>query len=280
LPAIGTNRSPLQVDTDVSSVVVGNAHVCYIVGQSGAVRCFGDNSVAQLGHNPITTPNSATPISVSVFGSPAGLDGIVALGAGAFHTCAIANTGSTLCWGAVNFELDNLGNPILTNVAFAFNLVPTSAVQLAAGSQHSCARLNDGTVSCWGNNTVGQLGQGNLTNSYGTALAVPGLTNVIDIASSGLQTCATTAGGAIYCWGHGHMGNGSQSATTVPTPTAVGSLIDARAAAIGTSPHTCVLRANGAVVCWGSGMNYQLGDGSASARQTPNAVSGGTIFWQ
>src|SRR5258706_12712283 len=34
------------------------------------------------------------------------------------------------------------------------------AVQLALGGQHTCARLMDETVACWGDNGSGQLGTG------------------------------------------------------------------------------------------------------------------------
>jgi alpha-tubulin suppressor-like RCC1 family protein len=35
-----------------------------------------------------------------------------------------------------------------------------TALQLTAGSAHTCARLDDGTVKCWGRNVEGQLGLG------------------------------------------------------------------------------------------------------------------------
>jgi len=34
------------------------------------------------------------------------------------------------------------------------------AVEVAAGDRHTCARLRDGRVSCWGNNDFGQAGDG------------------------------------------------------------------------------------------------------------------------
>ena len=41
-----------------------------------------------------------------------------------------------------------------------------SAIAIDAGPLHMCALLNDGSMKCWGNNELGQLGLGD-TNSRG-----------------------------------------------------------------------------------------------------------------
>ncbi|HEY3452766.1 MAG TPA: RCC1 domain-containing protein [Myxococcales bacterium] len=47
----------------------------------------------------------------------------------------------------------------------------SNAAQLTLGSQHTCARLSDGNVQCWGYNANGQLGDGtNRTVPTGTKL--------------------------------------------------------------------------------------------------------------
>ena len=72
-----------------------------------------------------------------------------------------------------------------------------TGLQVAAGGTHSCA-ITDGTVSCWGENYFGQLG--NSTNN-GTAAANPtptpvaGLSNVTSIAAGAVHTCALAEGG-------------------------------------------------------------------------------------
>lgn len=81
-------------------------------------------------------------------------------------------------------------------------------VQISAGMFHACARHADGTVSCWGDNTAGQIGD--LASAYGSAsnmfahaesapVAVP-LDHVLEIAAGATRTCARRADG-VWCWG-------------------------------------------------------------------------------
>ncbi|HEX2671254.1 MAG TPA: RCC1 domain-containing protein, partial [Polyangiaceae bacterium] len=39
-----------------------------------------------------------------------------------------------------------------------------SALQVAAGKSHTCAILDNGALKCWGSNSAGQLGLGDLQN--------------------------------------------------------------------------------------------------------------------
>jgi alpha-tubulin suppressor-like RCC1 family protein len=43
-------------------------------------------------------------------------------------------------------------------------------VVLAAGGDHTCAVLGDGTVRCWGYNDAGQLGDGSTHDSLAPVL--------------------------------------------------------------------------------------------------------------
>src|SRR5690606_16457937 len=82
-----------------------------------------------------------------------------------------------------------------------------SARAVVAGSQHSCALLMDGTVRCWGSNEHGQVGDGGMENRL-TGTQVPGLSNVVAIASSAsaTHTCAIRDDGTVWCWGQNQFG--------------------------------------------------------------------------
>jgi alpha-tubulin suppressor-like RCC1 family protein len=93
------------------------------------------------------------------------------------------------------------------------------ATSLAVGTYHSCARLSSGTVSCWGYNNNGQLGDGTaVSRVYPTQ--VPNLYGVVDVFAASNQTCARLDTGAIRCWGNnnnGQLGNDTNSYAYAPS---------------------------------------------------------------
>jgi alpha-tubulin suppressor-like RCC1 family protein len=74
-------------------------------------------------------------------------------------TCVAEQNGTVRCWGLGGFGV--LGQPEegqqLTAVAHS---EVQDAVQIEAGKEHMCARLEDGRIQCWGRNQHGQLGNG------------------------------------------------------------------------------------------------------------------------
>lgn len=55
-----------------------------------------------------------------------------------------------------------------------------TATSTAAGTNHNCAVISDGTVKCWGSNEYGQLGNGTTTDSP-TPVSVSGISTAIEI---------------------------------------------------------------------------------------------------
>jgi alpha-tubulin suppressor-like RCC1 family protein len=142
--------------------------------------------------------------------------------------------------------------------------------------------LSSGGVKCWGNNNVGQLGDGTTAGRY-TPVSVVGLLDGVDVERGVGHTCAgcaLTSSRAVKCWGangYGQLGDGTT--TERLTPVTVVGLSNATALAAG-SEHTCALLLNGTVQCWGYNSNGQLGDGTTIERHTPVGVPGlatGTI---
>lgn len=130
------------------------------------------------------------------------------------------------------------------------------AVQLAIGVEHSCARLDDGTVACWGSGAVGELGDGESGSMHDRWLPerVPGLEGVVELAASWRNTCARLDDGTVRCWGDnglGQLGNGdSGQGVHSATPVVVSELDDAIDIGVGPS-NACAVRQSGDVVCWG-----------------------------
>jgi hypothetical protein len=93
----------------------------------------------------------------------------------------------------------------------------TTATAVSTGYSHSCARLNDGQLRCWGANSDGQLGDGN-TGDSSVPLEVIHTVFATAVAAGGAHSCALRADGAARCWGSNGL---SQLGEVVPAPAAV-----------------------------------------------------------
>ena len=245
----------------------GYQSACALVSD-GTVRCWGDNSLGQLGDS--TLPTELAPVPVP------GVTGATAIAVGAFHACALLTNGTAKCWG--DNEAGQLGNGNTTPQTAPVVVSGLSgAVDLAAGGLHSCAVISGGTARCWGANDVGQLGDGT-TVARTTPVAVSGLTGVAALTGGFGHTCARLSGGGVRCWGDntfGELGDGTGANSSVPvTVTGLSGAADVSAGGY----HTCAAIDDGSAWCWGYNSNGQLGDGSPAGQSlvpTPVALTTG-----
>ncbi|MEK7286081.1 MAG: OmpA family protein [Nitrospirota bacterium] len=178
---IGTNPVSVAVSgfsKGVISMTAGGHHTCVLKETKGVkgVQCWGDNRSGQLGKSTKTDPLTAV-------GLPSVGYGRWSLAAGASHTCALIAAMDIQCWGRNHSgQLGNgtrKGGSIPVAASPASGATPATPVKdapplllsgglraITAGFDHTCAVLSDGGVSCWGNNTSGQLGNGNTTISF------------------------------------------------------------------------------------------------------------------
>jgi hypothetical protein len=200
-------------------------------------------------------------------------------------------------------------------VALAGSVAATEPMITAvtAGGGFSCALTSGGGVKCWGNNQVGQLGNGQSgspssvpvdVEGLGTALTaiaagesyvcgvtvggsvtcwpdsfapVPGLAGGVTAIAAGLQhACALTSGGAVQCWGRGEEGQLGNGIATSRAPLAVSGLAGGVIAITAGFTHTCALTTPGGVKCWGANDGGQLGIGTYDYEHhpTPTDVTG------
>ncbi|MCC6553062.1 MAG: hypothetical protein IT372_08575 [Polyangiaceae bacterium] len=146
-------------------------------------------------------------------------------------------------------------------------------LQVTTGAYHTCAVRAPGRAYCWGSNWSGELGNADLEHST-TALPVPGLADVIDLAAGTHITCALQSGGQALCWGnnlYGELG-GAVAAESDPHPTPIPGVDDAVQIAAGAN-HACAVRRSGKVARWGKNYDGQLGDGTFVLREDPVEVA-------
>jgi hypothetical protein len=138
------------------------------------------------------------------------------------------------------------------------------ATSLSVGRDHVCRMQADGTISCWGTNTTGQLGDGT-TASSATPSLVTGVTTASALGAGAGHTCAVLSDGVVQCWGDGalgQLGNGTATGTTTPQSITVpGAGVTGISAGGG---HSCAVLTGGTVSCWGGGLSGQLGAGYQS----------------
>ncbi len=191
------------------------------------------------------------------------------------HACWLSDEGGVWCAGeAADGEL---GDGTFANT-FDVPVQPvgldTGVAAIAAGNEHLCALLDDGSVRCWGDNDEGQIGNGQ-TDDVGFPVEV--LSSEYGIQQIGLGgnfSCAVDKDRRVLCWGdnlYGQCGVGSSS-NEVLEPTYVASLDTPVQSVHGGDDHACALTIAGDVACWGRGQS--LGDGSGEDSDAPVWVVG------
>jgi alpha-tubulin suppressor-like RCC1 family protein len=154
-----TSQGVASSNTWFTQVVAGASHTCAL-RNDGAAYCWGLNDKGQLGNGNTTAKN--IPIRVKADATN-DLANVVALSAGANHTCALKADHSVVCWGAN--EDGQLGDNTTTNRSYpvaALSASASNALALSAGGSHTCVASLNGTVQCWGAGNSGQLG----TNTF------------------------------------------------------------------------------------------------------------------
>ena len=177
----------------------------------------------------------------------------VSVAAGRYHTCALRDEGSVVCWGK-----DEFGQA--TAPAQRFASVSTTL-------DHNCGVKDDGSVECWGKNiggstrppqgsfayveagwvfTCGVKDDGSVTcwgwDLFGERKAPEGA--FVSVSPGALFGCGVKDDSSVTCWGRNEFGE-------LNAPQGHFVLVSSGAS------HSCGLQEDGSVVCWGIDVDGQ-----------------------
>lgn len=212
----------------VADVTAGLEHTCVLL-RDGNVRCWGRGAEGQLGYGNSTDQGaSQIPPATNLNFNLARVRQVVA---GGYHTCAMLENGSVVCWGKASSgqlgvsQVYNATTPNNSNnwgdaagetpydLARQYPLDlggGRKALAVTAGAEYSCALLDTGAVRCWGFNTNGELGQGTTavrpTPTTTGAIDVSLGASVVRLTSGANHNCALLTSGQVRCWGKGADG--------------------------------------------------------------------------
>lgn len=213
----------------------------------------------------------------------------VRLAAG-YETCFILDSGDLKCWGRNNSgqlgtgDTTTLGDDpgeMGSNLSTIDLGTGRTAVAVSANNLTTCALLDNGSVKCWGGNTSGQLGQGDIfsrgddPNEMGDNLPAIDLgtgRTATQISVGWNHVCAILDNSTLKCWGQAtfdQLGYGDM-VTRGDDANEMGDNLPAVDLGTGRTPklvtagglHTCVILDDDSVKCFGRNFSGQLGLGS------------------
>lgn len=177
--------------SSVDAASAGLEHSCALI--NGDVLCWAGRGLGEAG-------NTSTSFPAMLAGKVA--EDVAQIATGYGHNLALTDEGAVLAWGH-NYR-GQLGYSVVgfPNSAEALLVDDLEkATWVAAGELHSCAVLETGQAACWGDNVVGQLGRGELSDYDVDAELVLNLSDVEKMSAGTSHTCALHENGTVSCWG-------------------------------------------------------------------------------
>jgi alpha-tubulin suppressor-like RCC1 family protein len=282
--------SPQRVKLDgIKSVAPGGGHTLFL-REDGTVWGCGAGFFGMLGPDNMRVHPVPVPVNAP--------EGIVSLVSGGSHALALLEDGTVWSWG--RDDRGQLGDgaeagtrpghvvQAHAGVEFVVRNIPaqvkgiSDAKHVAVGGGHSLVVHGDGSLSGWGFNDCGQLGDGTTENKNAPfTLAVEG---VRETAGAYHHTLVLLEDGTVKAFGLndcGQLGNGGTSSSL--TPVDVKGLRGVRqVAATGgggdTNPggfgHSLAVLEDGTLWAWGCNNSGELGLDSNDGQIVPVQVPG------
>jgi serine/threonine-protein kinase len=255
--------------SNVIALSLGQQYSCALTA-SYQLYCWGYNNHGQLGNNSIT--DSLVPVLIAA--------NVTSVATSPFSstTCAIISN-SDDCWGSnTNGTIgDGTTNERHTPTAVLNSSMSDIVTQISVGYLFACAVTATHGGYCWGNDNVGQLGNGTTAVQYLSPQQISGLTSSLTTSvKAGYDHSCALVSNKVKCWGNNSLGElGTVSSSNASSPADVdtsvmsSNIIDFDSG----NTHTCATTATD-TFCWGDGSYGQNGDGSVVKHTTPWKVPG------
>ena len=260
-------------------IVTSDTHTCARKTDS-TLWCWGGNQYGQLGIGNDPSPRPE-PTFVDTLGSTAARIYLpTAIGMSSTRTaftCSRRSDSTLWCWG--QNQDGQLGTGDMDARTRPTRIAPETFAgdvhSVAAGAGFACARRNDGTVWCWGQNEQGQLGLNDTARRLEPAQVAPEIFagDATQVAAGGAHACALKADSTLWCWGHNQFGQlGTADTRPHRIPTRVSGFGNDVAIVFAGADHTCAVKTDASLWCWGQNQYGQLGLGDTRSRSAPARV--------
>jgi alpha-tubulin suppressor-like RCC1 family protein len=272
-----TTRRLLPTSIDGTDVLAGKTIVAVAGGylhslalcSDGTLAAWGYNVYGQLGNNSNAPSN--VPVAVDRSGVLTGKT-VIAISAGPFHNLALCADGTVAAWGYNNYGQLGTGDKVASRVPVLVNppgaLAGKQVVAVAAGAYSSFALCADGTLTAWGYNEEGELGDGTTSNStVPVAVDTTGVLagkQIASVTAGQYHTLALCTDGTLVAWGYnnrGQLGNNSTITSKVPVVIGTFGILSGKTvvATRASGAHSLALCSDGTLAAWGWNNKGQLG---------------------
>jgi alpha-tubulin suppressor-like RCC1 family protein len=179
--------------------------------------------------------------------------GAVRVAGGFGFVCGIWPDDAIRCTGDASYgQLGPYGSPPPPSEPPARRTPATDVVGMAMGDAHACALRSDQSVVCWGDNAMGQLGDGTAI-SRRVAVPVRGIHRVVQISAGNRHSCARGQRGDVWCWGAMTLDHGED---VDPVTYSIGArprrLARRATDLVSGAHHACARTTESELRCWGS----------------------------
>jgi alpha-tubulin suppressor-like RCC1 family protein len=267
------------LSSGVISIAAGGHGANCALTHNGAVWCWGNGMIGQLGNN--AKNNSNVPVQLLNTAGNAPLGGVVGIAGGQDHMCALTSSGAVLCWG--DNTNGKLGDPQVTG---AYSLTPVQVVGLTSGaasvspgSGYTCAVTTAGGAECWGG-IPGENGNSSTPMAILNTTGSAPLSGVAAIASGYNHACALTTDGTELCFGGnsaGQIGNGTEGNLFTLPIQVLNSSASAPLRGIvqitAGEQDSCALTGGGGILCWGYNPQGEVGEDTKPHYDSPVPVT-------